>query len=530
MSLQSLFPHLRGFRLLALRRERQQLVLLCERITPSAACPLCGTLAHRIHSRYERTVWDLPLQHAPVLLRLRVRKWYCDQPGCSRRIFTERLPLVTSPHGRFTFALRHLLSHLGREHGGAPGARSAALLGLHVTGRAILYLMHTLPLAPFAPPQVIGLDDWAWKRRQRYGAMVVDLERGKPIALLAERSQETVARWLKDHQTIKIVARDRSKEFAAAITTALPHAQQVADRWHLAKNLTEQLDKVVAARWKALRRTLPPAELPADLVPTGLPEGLGHRSAGEERYQQVLALAQVGIPVKMIASRIGLSHQTIHRWLAQEHGPHGGPRKQRRSHLDWTTPYLRERWKAGERNGLVLWEELKRQGYQGSLRSIYRRIGRWRAGPRSRIPSSAALALPPSPWEDLTPGRVIGWIIARPETLHPEDQARLEQLCELDRTLAQARALTQRWLGFIRAHSSEGLERWLKDMRASSIPAFVSFARSVGRDKAAIVAGLSLPCSTEPVEGHNNRLKVIKRQAYGQASLSYLQHRFLPAA
>ena len=82
----------------------------------------------------------------------------------------------------------------------------------------------------------------------------------------------------------------------------------------------------------------------------------------------------------------------------------------------------------------------------------------------------------------------------------------------------------------MRHRSGEGLESWLKDVRTARIREFLTFARSIERDKAAIVAGLTLPYSTGPVEGHINRLKLIKREAYGRAGLSYLQHRFLPAA
>ncbi|HLW03642.1 MAG TPA: ISL3 family transposase [Ktedonobacterales bacterium] len=530
MSLQSLFPHLRGFRLLAFCREPDRLILRCERITHSAHCPLCGTKAQRVHSWYQRTVMDLPLQHTPVLLHLRGRKFYCDQPTCPRRIFTERLPQVTAPHGRFTFALQQWLARLGQEHGGASSARSAKLLGLRVSGRGILRRLHALPLPAFPPPQVIGLDDWAWKRRERYGTTIVDLERGKPIALLAERSQGCVTQWLKHHPTITVVARDRSKEFAAAITAALPQAQQVADRFHLAKNLTEQLDKVVSARWKVLTNAWRPAEAPAAPVPAVRPEQLRPPSPGEARYQQALTLAQAGDSVKLIAQRLGVSHQTIYRWLAQEHGPHAGLRKPRRNALEWITPYLHRRWEEGERQGLVLWEEVKAQGYRGSLRSIYRRLGRWRDGPRRRSSSAALVSVLPSPLEDLTPGKIIGWIIARPETLTPAATQRLEVVCQLDPVIAQARDLTWRWLSFIRRHTNEGLEAWLGQMRTSGLSAFVSFARSVEQDKAAIVAGLSLPYSTGPVEGHITRLKLIKRHASGRASLPYLERRFLPVA
>lgn len=121
-------------------------------------------------------------------------------------------------------------------------------------------------------------------------------------------------------------------------------------------------------------------------------------------------------------------------------------------------------------------------------------------------------------------------MLARPGSLRPEAEAQLDQMTQMDDTLAQARELTHGFLDLIRHHSGEGLDTWLKDVRASTVREFLTFARSVERDKAAILAGLTLPYSTGPVEGHINRLKLIKRQAYGRAGLSYLQHRFLSAA
>jgi len=511
LSLHILFPHLRDFRLLSYSRETKRLILTLERVTQSAPCPVCGTAAHRIHSRYQRSVWDLSIQTVQVLLHLHVRKFYCDRPDCPRRIFTERLPQVTSPHGRISFGLRQFLGQLGREQGGASAARSATLQGMQATARAILRFMHALPLPPITPPQIIGLDEWAWKRGQRYGAMVVDLERKRPIALLPDRSQQTVIHWLKRYPTINIVARDRSKEFAAAIKEALPQAKHVADRWHVAKNLTEHLDKVVSARWIQLTKATCEAETPPEPGPVSPP----HQAPGEARYQQMLALQEAGLPTGTIGKRLGVGPRTIQRWLAQGHGPYCGPRKPRRSPLDWSTRYLRERWEAGERNGTVLWEELKTQGYTGSSRSVYRRLATWRDHPRKPAVPAASGSVPRSPLEDVTPGQVIGWMLARPGTLTPQ---------------AQARELTHGFLDLIRHHSGEGLDTWLKDVRASTVREFLPFARSVERDKPAILAGLALPYSTGPVEGHINRLKLIKRQAYGRAGLSYLQHRFLPAA
>ena len=327
---------------------------------------------------------------------------------------------MTSPHGRFTFGLRQFLGQLGREHGGASGANSAALSGIQVTPRSILRFMHSLVLAPVSTPRIIGLDDWAWKRGQRYGAIVVDLERSQPIALLADRSQSPVAQWLRDHPTIQMVARDRSKEFAAAITEALPKALHVADRWHLTKNLTERLDKVVSARWKQLTKVGDEAGNISEPASSPAPR----QSFGEACYQQMLALRQAGHSTASIARRLGVVPRTIQYWLTYKHGPYTQPRQPRRSSLDKSSMrYLRERWDAGERNGTVLWQALKDQGYKGSMRTVYRHMEKLR---------EHSASLPPSHLDGMTPAKVIGWILARPEMLDQQTQEQLDQISQMD--------------------------------------------------------------------------------------------------
>jgi hypothetical protein len=252
------------------------------------------------------------------------------------------------------------------------------------------------------------------------------------------------------------------------------------------KNLTEHLDKVVSARWKQLTKAGGEGEMPPELVHVSPRAPRPRQSPGEARYQQMLTLQRAGLPTGAIAKRLGVTQGTIQRWLAEGYGPYAGPRKPRRSPLDWSTRYLRERWEAGERNGTVLWEELKVQGYPGSSRSVYRRLAQWREHPRKQgLPASLESA-PRSPFEDVTPRKVIGWMLARPGSLRPEAQAQLDRITQMDGALAQARALTHGFLDLIRHHSGEGLDTWLKDVRASTVREFLTFARSVERDKPAI--------------------------------------------
>jgi transposase len=317
------------------------------------------------------------------------------------------------------------------------------------------------------------------------------------------------------------VARDRSKEFTSAIIEALPKALHVADRWHLVKNLTKRLDKVVSARWKQLTKAGDEAETSSS-EPASSPASQPRQSPGEARYQQMLALRQAGHSTARIARRLGVVPRTIQYWLTQKHGAYTQPRKPRSNSLDRSLMrYLREHWDAGERNGTVLWQALKDQGYKGSMRTVYRHLEKLR---------EHSASLPPSPLDGATPGKIIGWLLAGPETLDQQTQEQLDQLCQMDNQLALARELTHSFLDLVRHQSTEDLETWLKRARSSGIRQFLAFAGSIEQDKAAVLAGLTLPSSTRPVEGQINRLKLIKREAYGRAGLSYLQHRFLPAA
>jgi len=223
------------------------------------------------------------------------------------------------------------------------------------------------------------------------------------------------------------------------------------------KNLTEHLDKVVSARWKQLTKAVGEAETPPEPIPLSPPAPRPHQAPGEARYEQMLALAQAGLPTGTIAKRLGVGQRTIQRWLSEGHGPYTGPRKPRRSPLDWSTRYLRQRWEAGERNGTVLWEELKAQGYHGSIRSVYRRLAQWREHPQKRRLPASLESVPRSPLEDVTPGKVVGWMLARPGELRPEAQAQLDQITQMDDTLAQARELTQGFLDLIKCRSGRNV-------------------------------------------------------------------------
>ncbi len=232
----------------------EEITLTLRTTSPTASCPSCGTASSRIQSRYTRTLRDLPSIGRPISLVIHVRRFFCKKSTCTQKIFAERLPSLCHPHAQRTKRLQEALCQLGLRVGGQAGADVGSELGMSGSRDTILRLVRRSPQPATSEPRIIGLDDWARKRRLRYGTLICDLERSQPIDLLPDRKVSTVSAWLKKHPSIDIVSRDGSSEYASAIKKGAPHARQVSDRWHLVKNLAECVSVQLAKTLAQLRR------------------------------------------------------------------------------------------------------------------------------------------------------------------------------------------------------------------------------------------------------------------------------------
>ena len=210
-----------------------EITLTLRTTSPMAPCPSCGTQSSHIQSRYTRTLRDLPSIGRPIRLIMHVRRFFCKKNTCAQKIFAERLPELCRPYAQRTTRLQEALCQLGLRVGGQAGADAGNELGISGSRDTILRLVRLWKQPTQSSPPVIGLDDWAHKRRLRYGTLICDLERSWPIDLLPDRSAETVEAWLKQHPSIEVVSRDGSSEYASAIRKGAPQARQVSDRWHM---------------------------------------------------------------------------------------------------------------------------------------------------------------------------------------------------------------------------------------------------------------------------------------------------------
>ena len=216
-------------------------------------CPDCGTASSSCHSRYVRTLSDLPISGAMVKLRLSVRRFRCRQLSCRRKTFSETLaPSLGRRHGRRVARCDGLLHAVALALGGRPGSRMMARLAAPWSRDTLLRAVRRGAAAagPAPAATVIGIDDFAWRRGHSYGSIVVDLERRKVIDIQPDRQRGTIVAWLKENRQVRVICRDRGPGYGAAAAEAAPQARQVADRWHLFENAS-------AAFLSAVRSELP---------------------------------------------------------------------------------------------------------------------------------------------------------------------------------------------------------------------------------------------------------------------------------
>ncbi len=517
-----------------------EITLTLRTTSPTAPCPSCGTASSRIQSRYTRTLRDLPSVGRPIRLIMHLRRFCCKKSTCAQKIFVERLPDLCHPHAQRTKRLQKALCELGLIVGGQAGADVGSELGISGSRDTILRLVRQSHPSAQSEPHVIGLDDWARKRRLRYGTLICDLELGLPIDLLPDRSVETVSAWLKKHPSITVVSRDGSSEYASAIQKGAPQARQVSDRWHLVKNLAACVSVQLTQSLTQLRRA-EQAEANTFDEQQPSPQRQSHpRTRAEKRaqharqaeriarYEQIMALQEQGMKSIEIADHMGMAPRTVREWLDRGDIPYSGSRKPRTRLIDPYKTYLLERWQQGCHQGVQLERELRTKGYKGSPRAIYRYLETLDALSFSaRKSGSPSTTKPLNPLLTLLAPQATWLFFRKLEDLKEEERENLRQLRQMSPHLETAYQLVEMFLHMVRERTGEQLDAWLAAVKASHLEAFESFVTGVQQDKDAVFAGLTLPWSNGPLEGNVNRLKLIKRSMYGRAEVDLLKLRVL---
>jgi transposase len=525
-----LFPLPEGLEMTSISETSQELLVRVSSHCSSSLCPHCSTPSSAIHSYYRRHPRDLPCTGRPIRLVLTVRKFFCRNPDCSRKVFTERLPDFLEVSSRLTKRLRTAVQDVGFATCGKGGERLGDKLGMGVSDATVLWSLFLIPLPQVGPVRVVGVDDWSWRRGKRFGSILVNLETHKIIDLLVDREAESVKRWLAAHPEVEIVSRDRGGTYVDGATWGAPQATQIADRWHILSNLGDAVEAFLIRTRIRLPDT--PAAEPTPERPlssfSATPGGQGKSQARLLRkwklYQRVHELHEAGMSLRKIGEELGLARNTVRTYVRQApEPPLPTPRPLRASRLDPYEDYLLERWSQGQRNAAQLYREISERGYPGCATMVRAYVAHLRtttadgSAPRSRKERANACS----------PRALRRLLTRKRDDLDQKEQTRLDQLLNLSPEVQAVHALLQAFLQMVRERKHQALRSWMEEAISSGIPELKSFVAGIERDYDAVHAALRLPWSQGVTEGKVNKLKTLKRVMYGRAGFALLRQRLL---
>jgi transposase len=375
---------------------------------------------------------------------------------------------------------------------------------------------------PSVPPRFVGIDDWACRKGQSYGTILIDLERRRVIDILLGRDGEAVKEWLAANPQVEVITRDRWPAYIEAATAAAPQAKQVADRFHLLRNVREAVEKLLSRHGAEVRaaaidvdatesRDKPAAEVNAtpESSPKPLSEEEQHRdekrNQREERFRQVKELTAQGLSCRVIARRLEMSPKVVVRYRRLDRCPDWEPGRVSPTQLDPFAQFIADWVAAGNRNSADQYRFLKARGYRGGYDAVRRSLNRLigSCGRPGRRSGDAKPRRRPAP-----SARKLSFRVANPKPGSRSSRV-LARLREQSPQLNTALDLADELMAMFRRQSSTTLADWTARATASGDVDLKNLAASLLKDAAAVEAAMSQPWSNGPVEGQVGRLKTI---------------------
>jgi transposase len=449
----------------------------------SPRCPSCSGSEVTYHSTYTRRLRDLPWQGRPVRIQLQVRRFRCRNRQCPRQIFAESPAGVGARKARATTRLAQTVRAIAYVLGGRPASRLLERLGIKASRQTILrHLQRRCGPPNQLHVRVLGVDDWAWRKHQKYGTMLMDLEQRRVVDLLPVRSASSLADWLREHPGVEIIARDRCGLYAEGGREGAPWAVQVTDRYHLMSNLSEAVEQTLQELQIKARAALEQFLKPKRSKRLTLVEARYQRcrQARYERYQAVIELSNQGYTQLEIAERVGIGAGTVARWQNAGGFPERRIRRDRR----------RDQARLVQDRGRGLRPALARTHFSSAR--------------------MAALLLTP------------------PRDLSETQRSYRDSFLRFCPKAYKVRKLALQFRAMLRWRRSVRLGEWIGAAMNSGFPLIAQFGRTLRRDLRAVELAMTAPWSNGPLEGQINRLKMIKRQMYGRAGFELLKARVLP--
>lgn len=503
----------------------------------SAVCPYCQQESNRVHSRYVRHVIDLPILGKKCILHVEVRKFFCKNKDCGHKTFSEQPGNELFRYRRRTRRCELQVLRTGITCSSNKASTLLSYSGIPVCNTTILRDIHRTTLPGHKNVTRIGVDDWAFRKGVEYGSIIIDLDTGHAIDLLGDREHESFKSWMDEHSDVRLVSRDRSTEYSAAIASTGRKVCEVADLFHLVRNMSECVTRIISDNYSSYREmvTAKPAD-PVIETPAAEQEAAVEPQVKEDSrmamFKEVKRLQALGRKPTWIARTMKIARQTATKYCAMDILP---KRKSKcRNEYYKYDAYVECEYSRGK-NLKEIYHEIKAQGFNGSLSPFfyhYHYLSDGHRGYRSKKQTDemAKNAKPIVKANPVLPIKTLSMIVDREirnkRCDNEQDADMISKLSALP-WFHEMLVAAKTYYDIMKGKDAERLGIWVNKYKNSTVKQIRTLALGISIDIKAVSKAITTNIRNGITEGFVNKLKEVKRTMYGRAKLELLKRKMM---
>ena len=496
-------------------------------------CPYCGRISRRVHSRYVRTIQDLSILGSRVVLYLEVRKFFCDNEDCRRKTFAEQPGDEVFRYRRRTCRCERAVARHGISVSSGSACRLLEHMGIHISSSTVLRDVHRMRPSSYEEVEEVGVDDWAWRKGVTYGSIIIDLENGWPIDLLGDRETDSFHSWMEEHGQVCLVSRDRSTDYSSAIAALDRPINEVADKFHLVKNIYDRFSKLIGENYddyrQAVWRSWQDEQENSGCETTVMQPVIRKTDSRDTMFREVKELQAKGLKPTTISKKLGIARQTARKYCGMEKLP---PRNSKlRNECSLYDKYVEQELAKGRALNSIF-EELKHKGFKGTRTPFYEHYRYLSDGHRGYCPKEWRPGWGEESIDkcaELVPIKSLTALIdksIRKKDMNADELYTMNTLNTLGwfREMCEA---TREFYQVITGTSTVELIRWMKRYWKTALSTLKTFIVGIKKDFKAVRNTIRLNVTNGITEGYVNKLKAVKRVMYGRAGIELLKRKLV---
>lgn len=513
-----------------------QIHIYCKSSCYSATCPYCQMESSKVHSRYTRRITDLPILGRTCVLYVGVRKFFCSNKHCGHKTFSEQPGNELFRYRRRT---RRCELHVLRTGISCSSNKASTLLaysGIPVCNTTVLRDIHRTTLPEYKNVRRIGVDDWAFRKGVDYGSIIIDIDTGHAIDLLGDREHDSFKSWIDEHANVQLVSRDRSTEYSAAIASTGRKICEVADLFHLVKNMSECITRTISDNYHSYREMVTAKVEPITESPSVNKEAAVEPQIKDDSrmamFKEVKRLQALGKKPAWIARNMKIAHQTATKYCAMDILPKR--RSKCRNEYYKYDAYVECEYAKGK-NLTEIYQEIKYMGFKGGMSPYhyhYRYLSDGHRGYRSKKQKDemARKAGPMLKAEPVLPIKSLSMIVDREIRSKGHNNEQESAVISKMFTLSWFHEMfvaAKTYYAIMKGKDSKCLEMWVEKYKESTVKQIRTLALGISIDFKAVSKAVTTNIRNGITEGFVNKLKEIKRTMYGRAKLELLKRKMM---